>query len=363
VRLKKGAKTKDLVKKLRPGDLALINHADIDWVAAESLERKGASGVINAASYITGTYPNLGPSYLLGASIPMWEIASSAFDDIPEEAEAEIRDGILFVNGSRYPLRQITKEDIEEGLKKAQENLPLRLHQFTTNTLEYAKKEMALLTKTLPVDHLKEKVYGREAVVVVRGYDYRKDLKAIASFIEDRKPFLVAVDGGADALWELGYKPDMIVGDMDSVSDKVLRLGADIVLHAYPDGRAPGLLRLQDLGLNCTVVPCEGTSEDLAFLILNQLGASIIITVGSHSSMIDFLEKGRKGMASTFLARLRAGDKLVDARGLSVIYRARPKNTYAFLVILAAFIPLVVLILVSPPVASWLKIFLRQIRF
>lgn len=363
MKLKRGEKTKDLVKRLVPGDFALIKHADIDWVAAEALERQGIKGVINAEAYITGTYPNLGPSYLLKYHIPMWEIDQKAFDTIPDEVEAEIKEGQLLLESKSFSLKEITAEDIEIGLKKARENLPVKLNEFTSNTLEYAKKEMSLLTKTLPIDHLSTKIKGNEAVVVVRGFDYRADLKAIASFIEDRHPVLVAVDGGADALCELGYRPDMVIGDMDSVSDRVLKLGAELVVHAYPDGRAPGLERLKNLGLKCTIVPCEGTSEDLALLILYQLEASIIITVGSHSNMIDFLEKGRKGMASTFLARLRTGDKLIDAKGLSVIYRARPKNTYVLLVILAAFIPLAVLIMVSPPVASWLKIFLRQIRF
>ncbi len=361
--LKKGEKTKELIKRLLPGDYALIKHADIDWVAAEALERKSVGGVINAKPFITGTYPNLGPSYLLKHHILMWEITESDFFAVPDLCEAKINKSELVVGEKSYFLKAISEEEIEAGLALARENLPLRLSEFANNTLEYAKQEMALLTKELPLDKLKVKIEGKEAVVVTRGKDYREDLVAIRSFIEDRHPVLVGVDGGADALLEMGYQPDLIIGDMDSVSDRALKLGKELVVHAYLDGKAPGTERLEKVGLKSLVIPCEGTSEDLALLIMQQLKATLIVTVGSHSNMIDFLEKGRKGMASTFLTRLRVGDRIVEAKGLSVIYRARPKNTYALLIILAAFIPLLVLIILSPPVASWLKIALRQLRF
>ncbi len=361
--LKKGDKTKELIKRLATGDYALIKHADIDWVAAESLERKSVGGVINAEPFISGAYPNLGPSYLLKHHIPMWEISETAFYEIPDSSEVTINKTELIVGEKNYCLKAISEKEIEAGLALASENLPLRLSEFANNTLEYAKKEMALLTKELPLDKLKVKMAKKEAVVVVRGKDYREDLRAIRSFIEDRHPVLVGVDGGADALIEMGYRPDIIIGDMDSVSNQALSLGKELLVHAYLDGKAPGTERLKKLGLKGLVIPCEGTSEDLALLILQQLKATVIITVGSHSNMIDFLEKSRKGMASTFLTRLRVGDRLVDAKGLSVIYRARPKNTYALLIILAAFIPLLVLIILSPPIASWLKIVLRQLSF
>jgi len=363
VKLKKGDKTKELTKRLQSGDWALIKHADIDWVAAEALERKGTKGVINAEKFITGSYPNLGPSYLLKNQIPMWEIPKEAFELIPDDIEAEIIDNVLCYGEEKLVLKEITAEDIEAGLIIAKENLPQRLNDFATNTLSYAQKELGLLTKQLPLDSLKTKVTKRETVIVVRGQDYREDLRAIRSFIEDRHPIIVAVDGGADAVYELGYKPDIIIGDMDSVSDRVLKSGAELIVHAYVDGRAPGKERLDTLGLKCLVIPCEGTSEDLAMLMLHQQEAALIVTVGSHSNMIDFLEKGRKGMASTFLTRLRAGDRLIDAKGLSIIYRAKPKNTYVLLIILAALIPLTVLLILSPPVASWLKILFRQLHF
>ena len=369
LRLKKGKKTKELTKKLVPGDWVLIKHSDIDWVAAEALDRCGVKGIINAEHFITGSYPNLGPSYLLKRQIPMGELSLSEedFEIFTEETEAKIEEDLLLVEEKKYPLKPITEKEISQGLDIARENLPAKLREFTKNTLEYAEKELGLLTKSLPIDgclkHLKAKIQEKEAVVVVRGKDYREDLRAIRSFIEDRHPTIVAVDGGADALFEMGFRPDIIVGDMDSVTDKVLKLTPARIVHAYVDGRAPGKERLDKMGLESTVIPCEGTSEDLAVLLLDQLNAAIIITVGSHSNMIDFLEKGRQGMASTFLTRLRSGDKLIDAKGLSVIYRARPKNTYALMLILAAFIPLMVLLLLSPPVASWLKIFLRQLKF
>ncbi len=157
----------------------------------------------------------------------------------------------------------------------------------------------------------------------MRGYHYKEDLQTLRHYIREYRPVLIGVDGGADALIEAGHQPDLIVGDMDSVSDDALRCGAEIVVHAYRDGRAPGLERVRALGVEPVVFPATGTSEDVAMLLADDKGASLIVAVGTHVTLVEFLDKGRSGMASTFLTRLRVGGKLVDAKGVSRLYRAR----------------------------------------
>jgi uncharacterized membrane-anchored protein len=154
-------------------------------------------------------------------------------------------------------------------------------------------------------------------------------------YIREYRPILVGVDGGADALIEVGYTPDVIVGDMDSVSDHALRCGAEVVVHAYADGRAPGLQRVQDLGVAAVVFPAAGTSEDVALLLADEKGAALIVAVGTHATLVEFLDKGRQGMASTFLTRLRVGGKLVDAKGVSRLYRRRI-STWSLVLLIAS---------------------------
>jgi len=177
---------------------------------------------------------------------------------------------------------------------------------------------------------------------VVRGYHYKEDLAMLRSYIREYRPVLVGVDGGADAIVEAGYQPDMIVGDMDSVSDQTLRSGAEIVVHAYRNGKAPGQKRVEDLGVEHVVFPATGTSEDVAMLIADDSGAQLIVAVGTHNTLIEFLDKGRSGMASTFLTRLRVGSKLIDAKGVSQLYRTRISTWQLVLLALAGLLALFV---------------------
>jgi uncharacterized membrane-anchored protein len=213
--------------------------------------------------------------------------------------------------------------------------------------MEYLRRERDLLLDGVGVPDIRTRLEGRHALVVVRGYDYRQDLATLRHYIREFRPVLVAVDGGADALLEEGLKPDLIVGDMDSVSDEALRCGAEIVVHAYRDGHAPGLARVQELGIDPVVFPAAGTSEDVALLLADDKGAQLIVAVGTHATLVEFLDKGRSGMASTFLTRLRVGGKLVDAKGVSRLYRRGvPSHTLALLVV-ATLITFVVALTVT----------------
>jgi uncharacterized membrane-anchored protein len=214
--------------------------------------------------------------------------------------------------------------------------------------MEYLRRERELLLDGVGVPDIRTPLDGRHVLVVVRGYDYRDDLAALRPYIREYRPVLVGVDGGADALREVGLKPDIIIGDMDSVSDDALRSGAEVVVHAYRDGNAPGLARVQELGITPVIFPAAGTSEDVALLLADEKGASLIVAVGTHATLVEFLDKGRSGMASTFLTRLRVGGKLVDAKGVSRLYRSRIRIGTLLLLVIATAIAFIVAFTVTP---------------
>jgi len=335
-------RTKNLTKRLRPGDVAVIDHVDIDRVSADSLVACKVAAVVNAAPSTSGRYPNLGPEILVAAGIPL-------VDGVGKEVLSAVREGTTVrVEGNRLLLAEDgtvlaegteqTAESVAGAMAEARAGLSVQLEAFATNTMEYMKRERALLLDGVGVPDVATPIEGRHVLVVVRGYDYKEDLQALRSYIRDYRPVLVGVDGGADALVEAGHRPDMIIGDMDSVSDDVLRSGAEVVVHAYPDGRAPGLARVQDLGVEAITFPAAATSEDIAMLLADEKGASLIVAVGTHATLVEFLDKGRGGMASTFLTRLRLGGKLVDAKGVSRLYRSRISTLTLVVLVLAAFV-------------------------
>lgn len=357
-------RTKNLVKRLHPGEIALIDHPDLDHVAAESLIRKKVALVINASPSITGRYPNPGPKMLLDAGIPLLDaVGQECFLRLAESCKVEVKGANIYYNGELMGKGNLLTQDrIKTLMDQAKKNLDTELEKFVQNTLEYAIKEKDLILGGLTFPEIKTHIHGRQVLVVVRGQNYREDLLTIRSYLREVDPILIGVDGGADALLEFGYKPDLIMGDMDSVSDAALCCGAELVVHAYPDGRAPGLERLQSMRLQPLVFPAPGTSEDIALLLAYEKGADLIVAVGTHSNMIDFLEKGRKGMASTFLVRLKVGSILVDARGVSQLYRTRMRVKYLALILVAAFIPLAVVFSINEPSREWLRLLWIRLR-
>jgi uncharacterized membrane-anchored protein len=357
-------KTKNLVKRLQPGDIAIINHADLDEVAANSLIEKKVKAVINMVSSVSDKYPNPGPLKIIKAGIPLIDNAGETImEKVAEGQEIQIKDGDILVGGKIIARGKIlTEEYVKMRMELARSRMGEILSDFVENTLEYAKTEIGLISGDYPIPAIKTIFKDRHALIVVRGQNYKSDLMAIKSYVEDVKPVIIGVDGGADALMEFGFKPDMIVGDMDSVSDATLLCGAEIVVHAYPDGRAPGLERIRSMGLDAVTYPAPGTSEDIAMLIAYELGAELIAAVGTHSNMMDFLEKGRKGMASTFLVRMKVGSILVDARGVNQLYRNRVKPRHVAQILLAALLPVAVIMLVSPSMRETLRLIFIQVR-
>lgn len=351
-------KTKNLVKRLNPGDIAVINHEDIDEVGALSLVAARVKAVVNAACSITGKYPNPGPQILCKAGIPVIDNAGPAVMDIEEDSQITITPaGEIYCGDSMVAWgHMLTMEEILEKMQWARNNMEESLDKFIDNTLEYAKKEKYLIMGGIEIPQIQTDLKDKHVLIVVRGNHYKEDLTAIKTYIDEVKPVLVGVDGGADAIIEFGYKPDMIIGDMDSVSDEALKECREIVVHAYPDGRAPGLERIKELNLESKIFKAPGTSEDIAMLLAYEKGADLIVAVGTHSNMVDFLEKGRKGMGSTFLVRLKVGSILVDARGVNKLYNQNIKPFYIVGLIAAAMMPLMVISMTSPIMKNFMKL-------
>ena len=320
--------TKQLTKRLRFGDIAVIDHQDIDKVSAEALVACKPLAVVNAAFSSTGRYPNLGPKILVDAGVPLVDnVGKDVMLELMDGQSARLDGATLYVGDVVVAKGTLFDHDmIEAAMTEARAGLAVQLEAFAANTMEYLRRERELLLDGVGVPDITTVLEGRHALVVVRGYHYKDDLQTLRHYIREYRPILIGVDGGADALLEAGHRPHLIVGDMDSVSDATLRCGAEIVVHAYRDGRAPGLERVSKLGLDSVVFPATGTSEDVATLLADDKGASLIVTVGTHATLVEFLDKGRSGMASTFLTRLRVGGKLVDAKGVSRLYRSRISN-------------------------------------
>ncbi|UFJ42894.1 hypothetical protein LOK74_10545 [Brevibacillus humidisoli] len=347
-------KTKQLCKRIQPGQIALLCHEDVDEVAAVSLLEARVGAVINTAPFMTGSYPATGARRLLDAGIPLYEVAESVphrLMQLPDHTPVTIKGHQLYIQADEpivIPLRFITASTIEQKSQEAYTRLDQTLSQFIDNTLMYAHLEKDLFLKPLARLRLPVNMANRHVVVVVRGKHYREDLHMLSSYIKEYRPVLIAVDGGADALLEKGYQPDVIIGDMDSVTDRALRCGAEVVVHAYPDGRAPGRERVERLGVPFQILPAPGTSEDVAMLLAYEEQAELIVTIGTHTNMIDFLEKGRKGMASTLLVRTKIGPKLIDAKGVSQLYQPRVSWSSWALFASAAIVPIVAILAVNP---------------
>lgn len=362
--LKKDKRTKDLAKRLNAGEIAVIEHRDLDEIAALSLKDTRIRGVINLEKSISGKYPNKGPLILYEAGIPIFEInKKEIFDELEEGHTISIIDGSVFYKDEVISCaKELTKDKIDALLQIGYDNIENELDDFIDNTLHYAKQEKELVTGDIDIPKINTSFKNRHALVVVRGKDYKKDLLAVRNYINEVNPVLIGVDGGGDALLEFGYTPDIVIGDMDSVSDKCLRRSGEIIVHGYADGRAPGLERVEELGLESVLFASPGTSEDIALLLAYSNDVDLIVAVGTHNSMIDFLEKGRKGMASTFLVRLKVGPKLIDAKGVNELYKSSLKPKYMIGLGLAALLPVIVIALLFPPMQELLKLVQIKLR-
>ena len=318
-------RTKRLVKRLGPDDIAIIDHRDIDRASAEELVESRVRVVFNVSPSVTGRFPNAGPLALVRGGVRLIDCpGAELFEDVKEGESLVVRGAGLFRNGTRLAAGHVhTEDELERILADQQARVTDALENFAENTLRHVREESKLLSEGVQMPQLKTIFRDRHALVVARAPEAKRDLRTVRSYIREFKPILIGVDGGADRLLEAGYKPDLVIGDMDSVSDSALHSGAEIVVHAYPGGRAPGRERVDRLGLQSAVLPLPGMSEDVAILLAHEKGAELIVAVGTRFNLTEFLERDRAGMSSTFLTRLKVGDILVDARGVSRLFRGR----------------------------------------
>jgi uncharacterized membrane-anchored protein len=358
-----GKRTKHLVKRLRPGEIAVIDHLDLDRVSGEDLVACGVVGVVNCKSSSSGGYPNMGPLLVVQAGIHLVDVpGADLFDTLRDGDRIVLRGGEVWRRDERLASGEAQHPaHVQAQTERRREEIGEALEAFAANTVQYMIQERDLLSGRFELPRFDTDFHEKPVLIVVRGVDHKRDIKALRPYIRDVRPVLVGVDGGADALIEEGFRPSMIVGDMDSATEATLRSGAELVVHAYPDGRAPGREHLESLGLPYKLLPAPGTSQDIAMLIAAEKGAELIVSVGSHFNLVEFLDKNRSGMASTFLTRLRIGEILVDAKGVSRLYRPQPGVAPVLLLLLAGVAALVAVILATPALHDvadllWLKL-------
>jgi uncharacterized membrane-anchored protein len=370
--VRSGRRTKLLVKHLVRGDIALIDHEDIDRVSAEELIAAGVAAVLNCGASSSGSYPNLGPQLLVEAGILLVDLPDDALFELLSDGDPVVivcgdptggrpvgevlRRGELLARGQVLDLERVRAET-----EARRSEIGEALERFAHNTIEHMREERELLAGRIELPRFATDFRDRSTLVVVRGVEHQRDLRALRPFIRDMRPVIVAVDGAAEAVLEEGLTPDMIVGDMDSAGEAALRCGAELVVHSYPDGRAPGRRRLEEMDVSFKLVPAPGTSQDVAMLIAAEKGARLIVSVGSQFNLVEFLDRNRKGMSSTFLTRLRIGEILVDAKGVSRLYRPRPGLTPLLVVIAAGLVAMIAVVWMTPALRDvvnllWLKL-------
>ncbi|MBA3326982.1 MAG: hypothetical protein H0T43_01605 [Solirubrobacterales bacterium] len=358
-----GRRTKLLVKTLRPGAVAVLDHRDLDRVSAEDLIARGVVGVLNCRPSSTGSYPNMGPLLLVQAGVHLVDLSGDdVFDRLKDGEQITVRAGAVLRGGDVVARGTVQEpEAVRAANDERRREIGDALEAFAHNTIEHMLEERELLSGRIELPRFDTDFRDRPALIVVRGVHHQEDLRALRPYIRDVKPVLVAVDGGANAIIEEGFMPDMIVGDMDSATERTLRCGAELVVHAYPDGRAPGREHLESLELRYKLVPAPGTSQDVAMIIAAEKGAELIVSVGSQFNLVEFLDKNRRGMSSTFLTRLRLGEILVDAKGVSRLYRPQPGSAPLVLVALAGLLCLAAIVVLTPALRDvaellWLKL-------
>ncbi|MGI8816701.1 MAG: putative cytokinetic ring protein SteA [Pseudonocardia sp.] len=316
--------TQALIKRLRDGDIAVLDQIDLDRTTADALVTARVAGVVNAAPSISGRYPNLGPEALLAAGVTLVDgVGPEVLRGVRDGARLRLHDGGIFL-GDKLAGRGVpqTADSVATAMAKAKDGLSIHLEAFSANTIEFMRQDRALLLDGVGVPEVRVRLADRHVLVVAPGPDHLEDLARLRRYIKEYHPVLVGVGAGADALCAAGHRPDLVVGDPGEISERALTCGADVVVPAFADGHTPGLHRIQDLGTGAVTFPASGNPEDLALLLAHHHGASLIVTVGFQATLAEFLDRGRSGSnASTFLTRLKVGSLLVDGKAAATLYR------------------------------------------
>ncbi|PWV69783.1 putative membrane-anchored protein [Nocardia neocaledoniensis] len=348
--------TRRLLRRVSPGDVVVLDETDLDRHTADRLVEAGVVAVINTSPSISGRYPNLGPEVLVANGIVLMDtVSSDAFGKIKDGAKIRIDEGIVYADKLTKKEPEVLVEGIEfdesaiaDRMIEARNGLADHLDAFAGNTTEFVRTESGLLIDGIGVPDIELDLRNRHVVVIADGPGHLEELRRLKPFIKEYAPILIGVGRGADTLRKLKYTPDLIVGDPDEISTETLRSGAEMILPADTDGHAKGLERIQDLGIGATTFPSSGSPADLALMLADHHGASLIVLAGAPASLEDFFDRGRRDSnPATFLTRLKVGAKLVDAKAVSTLYRHRSSGAALALVVLAALVAIVVVILAS----------------
>lgn len=318
--------TGDLLRRVGAGDIAVLDQADLDRRTAQALVNAGVVGVVNGAPSISGRFPNMGPEVLLSAGVMLIDgVDRHALRRIADGSRVRLHDGVVFGGGSEIARGSVQDADsVAEQMIEAKAGMSAQLEAFSANTIEFLRKERMLVLEGVGVPKLSVAMQDRHVLVLAPGYHHEEELRRLRRYIRDYRPVLVGVEAGADSLCAAGYQPDVIVGDPSSVTHDTLKCGASVVVPAQLDGYAPGLGRIQDLGVGAVTFPADGNPEDLALLLADEHGARVVVSAGSDATLREFLDRGRSGSnPSTFLTRLRLGNKLVDGAAVAALQQGR----------------------------------------
>ncbi|RKT56608.1 putative cytokinetic ring protein SteA [Saccharothrix australiensis] len=335
-------RTGDLLRRLGPGDVAVLDHVDLDRRTAEALVGAEVVGVVNASPSISGRFPNLGPELLVAAGVPLVDgVGTGVLRELKDGEKVRLHAGAVYV-GDREVARGVeqTAESVADAMIEAKAGMAAQLEAFSANTIEFLRRERALLLDGIGVPEVYVPLRGRQVLVVAGGPRHAADeLRGLRKYVREHRPVLVGVEAGADTLHAAGYRPDIIVGDPDGIGTEALRAASEVVVPAQTDGHAPGLERIQDLGIGAVTFPASGNAEDLALLLLDAHGAALVVTVGLRAGLREFLDRGNSGSTpSTFLTRLKLGGKLVDGEAVAALHRSRVSFGAVSLLVLSAVV-------------------------
>ncbi|WP_090101580.1 putative cytokinetic ring protein SteA [Lentzea jiangxiensis] len=340
----------DLVRRVSAGDVAVMDLVDLDRRTAEALVAAEVVGVVNASPSISGRFPNLGPELLLEAGIPLIDgVGAVALREIKEGARVRLHEGVVYA-GERELAKGVEQnaESIADAMIEAKAGMSAQLEAFSANTIEFLRRERALVLDGVGVPEVYVSMRDRQVLVVAGGPSHAEELRKLRHYIREYRPVLIGVETGADTLIDAGLKPDIIVGDPDGIGTASLRAAAEVVVPAQTDGHAPGLQRIQDLGIGAVTFPASGNAEDLALLLAEAHGASLVVTVGLRATLREFLDRGHSGSnPSTFLTRLKLGSKLVDGEAVATLHRSRVSLGVIVLLVAAAIAAMVAALAVS----------------
>lgn len=343
-------RTRELLRRISPGDIAVLDQLDLDRATADALVRAEVAGVVNASPSISGRFPNLGPEILLAAGIPLIDSAGgSVLRNVKDGSKLRLHEDTIYLGERKVAsgTRQ-TRESVADQMIEAKAGMSTQLEAFSANTIEFLRRERTLILDGVGVPELRLSLRDRHVLVVAAGNGHAEDLKKLKKYIGEHRPVLVGVDGGADTLIAQGHTPDVIVGDPLGIEAETLKCGAEVVVPAQPDGHAPGVARIQDLGIGAVTFPASGNAEDLALLLADAHEASLVVTVGFQATLREFLDHGRSGSnPSTFLTRLKLGTKLVDGKAVATLHRGRVSGGMILFLVLAALAVVAAALLVS----------------